>query len=343
VYHDLEDVVNVGEDVTIRGDFNGWGAVPIIMTPNAEYSVFTAVVPIIPGSYGYKYFMPDLPVNSDYDMLNTNNRTLVVSTAATVDDYRNVVVGWAHLGDPIAVTIFLGEDSGDLVGEDFIANVTNPAGEGRGVAAQLGYGTLSDPLTWAWADMTYTGDVGNNDLYAATITPAATGVYTYGVRFDGNWATGNPNIGWTYGDRTGLLTVLEPPSADLAVTKVAPATVLTGETFTYTIEVVNNGPDDATGVEVEDTLPAGVTFVSASAGCVEAAGVVTCDVGDLAALETAMIDIVVTSPAAGNLVNNVTVAGNEADPDLANNAAFAGTTVNLATRYVYLPLMYRAP
>ncbi len=57
---------------------------------------------------------------------------------------------------------------------------------------------------------------------------------------------------------------------DLAITKGdSPDPVRFGEALTYTLLVTNNGPQDATGVMVVDTLPAGVTFVSASAGCVE--------------------------------------------------------------------------
>lgn len=210
-YYDLEDVVQIGEDVTIVGDFTGWATDQITMTPNVDYSVFTATVPIIPGSYGYKYFMPDLPDWSSYDMLNTSDRNLIVSGDVTVNDYRKVAVGWANLGDPVAITITLGENSGNLVGEVFVANVTNPVGEGRGIVAQFGYSVdPADSATWSWVDMAYTGDNYINDLFAVVITPTVVGSYIYGVRFDGNWGVGNPNIGWTYGDRTGMMEVLSP-------------------------------------------------------------------------------------------------------------------------------------
>jgi len=102
-----------------------------------------------------------------------------------------------------------GESSGNLIGEVYINNVTNPAGEGRGIKAQLGYGTNSDPNTWTWMDMTYLGDSGNNDQFVAAFTPADQGEYFFGVRFDGNWGIGNPNMGWTPGDRSGTLTVVK--------------------------------------------------------------------------------------------------------------------------------------
>ncbi len=104
---------------------------------------------------------------------------------------------------------------------------------------------------------------------------------------------------------------------DLAITKGdSPDPVRFGEALTYTLLVTNNGPQDATGVKVVDTLPTGVTFVSASAGCVESAGVVTCDVGVLISGAVAELTIVVTAPEEdGTLTNTATVTGNELDPD----------------------------
>ncbi len=56
------------------------------------------------------------------------------------------------------------------------------------------------------------------------------------------------------------------PLADLAVAKtVDDATPAEGATITYTITLTNNGPDDSSSVELTDSLPAGVTFVSATA------------------------------------------------------------------------------
>jgi uncharacterized repeat protein (TIGR01451 family) len=55
-------------------------------------------------------------------------------------------------------------------------------------------------------------------------------------------------------------------SADLAVDKgVDDASPDEGDTIVYTISVTNNGPNDATGVVISDTLPGGVTYVTSSA------------------------------------------------------------------------------
>lgn len=209
MYHDLEDVVAMGEDVYVVGGFNNWSTTSNMMTANGDYSVFTASVSAIPGSYEYKYFIPSLWDWANWDMLNTSNRNLTATENTEVHDYRKVNVGWAHLGDPTDFMIRQGESSGNLIGEVYINNVTNPAGEGRGIKAQLGYGTNSDPNTWTWMDMTYLGDSGNNDQFVAAFTPADQGEYFFGVRFDGNWGIGNPNMGWTPGDRSGTLTVVK--------------------------------------------------------------------------------------------------------------------------------------
>jgi uncharacterized repeat protein (TIGR01451 family) len=57
-----------------------------------------------------------------------------------------------------------------------------------------------------------------------------------------------------------------PDQADLALSKmVSDPFPQPGDTITYTISVNNSGPFTATGVTVGDALPAGVTFIAASA------------------------------------------------------------------------------
>ena len=83
---------------------------------------------------------------------------------------------------------------------------------------------------------------------------------------------------------------------DVSITKANEPTgaVLNGDSITYTLTVTNDGNATATGVEVTDQLPAGVTFVDATAGCSEAAGLVTCALGDIGAGACSRVDITVT-------------------------------------------------
>lgn len=124
------------------------------------------------------------------------------------------------------------------------------------------------------------------------------------------------------------------PVAELGISKSGPATVAAGGQITWQLEVVNNGPDDATGVTVTDALPAGTQFVAASAGCSEAGGTVTCAVGDLAVGERAALEITATAPialASTTLVNTAAVRGDQIDEVPANDRDEAITEVGPST------------
>ena len=140
-------------------------------------------------------------------------------------------------------------------------------------------------------------------------------------------ATTDPDLTNNTDQTTTTVTAL----ADLAITKTGPATVAAGGGVTYQLAVSNGGPSSATSVSVSDTLPAGVSFVSASGGgwtCGEAAGVVTCTRPSLTVGSAPTITVNVTAPAAaGSLVNNATVSAATADPNLSNNTDQLITTV----------------
>src|SRR5204862_6298697 len=108
--------------------------------------------------------------------------------------------------------------------------------------------------------------------------------------------------------------------ADLAVAKTGPATVVAVNPITYTITVTNNGPSDASAVVVQDTLPAGVTFVSASNGGTATAGVVTWPAfATLANAASLSRTVTVTAPATGTLLNVARADAATADSDSTNN------------------------
>ena len=122
------------------------------------------------------------------------------------------------------------------------------------------------------------------------------------------------------------------PKADLQVIKSdTPDPVIVNTTLGYQIVAINSGPDDATGVVVTDTLPPGVTFVSATpqqGSCGQAGGVVTCNLGTLPSGMFTQIDISVIPNNTGAIVNIAQIAGNEFDPTSSNNISTATTDVN---------------
>ncbi|HKC85761.1 MAG TPA: SBBP repeat-containing protein, partial [Blastocatellia bacterium] len=120
-------------------------------------------------------------------------------------------------------------------------------------------------------------------------------------------------------------------NADLALVKAdSRDPVMVGNDLIYTLTVTNNGPDDAAGVTLIDTLPSAVTLVSSSAsqGSCGGTGPVNCDLGDLAANAKATVTITVKPTAVGSITNRANVTSATQDLDLNNNAATQDTRVS---------------
>ena len=111
----------------------------------------------------------------------------------------------------------------------------------------------------------------------------------------------------------------------------SPHPVSVGANLTYTLSISNTGPSNATAVVVTNILPSNAMFISASSSegaCSQEDGVVSCDLGQLAAAAHAIVSIVVVPTTAGMTLSNwATVSRFEADPYLANNSASTLTVV----------------
>jgi len=111
---------------------------------------------------------------------------------------------------------------------------------------------------------------------------------------------------------------LTPKSADLSLTKtVNDATPSVGDNVTFTVMVSNAGPDAATTVAVQDLLPSGLTFVSASSAngpYDSTTGAWT--ISSIANGATASLQIVATVASTADTTNSAQVsAADQRDPD----------------------------
>jgi len=122
---------------------------------------------------------------------------------------------------------------------------------------------------------------------------------------------------------------------DLTINKTGPTTVATSSPMTYTLTVNNVGTANATDVKVVDTVPTGVTSITATGSSLFTCGVVsqtvTCTGGQVNFGQNATITINGTSPSSSGTITNTAVV----DPDntivetneLDNTSATVNTTV----------------
>jgi uncharacterized repeat protein (TIGR01451 family) len=120
-------------------------------------------------------------------------------------------------------------------------------------------------------------------------------------------------------------------SADLNIVKTASTNfVYIGDDITYTLDVTNNGPNDATNVVVYDDLPSEVSFnfavpaPSGNNGLLYWWDIGTLDVGGSAQI---LINVTVNSVPAGTISNSAYVTSDTYDPTPGNSGDSEETTI----------------
>ena len=118
-------------------------------------------------------------------------------------------------------------------------------------------------------------------------------------------------------------TVTEVIRGGLEVTKTGPAQANVNDNVTYAIEVTGTGTGASTGIQLVDTIPAGMSFVSSNPDGTLTGNQLSIDLGTLNPTEASSISVVLQAEQAGDWTNQVAVSSTEG----AMSSAEATTTV----------------
>ena len=162
----------------------------------------------------------------------------------------------------------------------------------------------------------------NGTLFASETTAGNSRIYSLNPATGASTLVGSSGVDLS--DLGGL-----PAFADLQMTKTAASGFQVGQNATYNLSVKNNGPQSATGpITVSDTLPAGLTYVSASGtgwSCSAAGSVVTCtNAGPLAngvTMSTITLTVAVAAGAVPSVTNTASVSSTSFDHVAGNNSS----------------------
>jgi uncharacterized repeat protein (TIGR01451 family) len=277
------------------------------LTPTSTSPLTWTIPTLAPGAQGTITFKAkinlntpvctNLPINNIADITATNepaglNNTLnhdgALFTMQCVDMRSKKTIDKATVasGDTVTYTITYGNsgsviESGKIIdtlpaGMTYLATTTsNPV---------LGApSTLGQTITWNIPPM-IPGSQGTI-TFTAKVTAMTNGQsYVNTVCVDGINDTQVLNL---YGNNCGTATTVGSANYDLSIDKNPKLTgVVLGQEFDYTLAVSNNGQVGVNNFTVKDYLPAGLQFVSASAGGTHNAGTVTWNNLSILAVET---------------------------------------------------------
>ncbi|MBB6500684.1 Ig-like domain-containing protein [Pedobacter cryoconitis] len=195
-------------------------------------------------------------------------------------------------------------------------------------ATAAGAATVTSGATGSSNNVSVTANIpaGNANTITIVVTGSLPAGATAAIQ---NTATVTPAEPGTVPQTTPPVNTTVEAVTDLSVTNtVNQALQKVGQPVTFTVQVKNNGPSNATGVKVTDLLPAGyqITSQSATAGTYDpASGLWT--IGNLANGGTTTLTIQATLIVGGPYQTTAVVSGNETDPFLTNNTAIATVSV----------------
>jgi uncharacterized repeat protein (TIGR01451 family) len=243
------------------------------------------------------------PANNNATEINTLTTDADLALRKTVNDST------PNVGDTVTFTVTLTNN-----GPNTATNVTVSDGLPAGltlVSATPSQGSYAGGV-WTVGTVTTTA-APTLTLTALVVSPNAetnTAAISHSDQLDTDTANNSASA------------TVTPQQADLAVRKtISNPALVVGDTFTFTVIVTGNGPSTATGVQVTDMLPAGLTFVSSnpSQGSYDPATGLW-NVGTVASGASATLTIQVQAASAGSETNSAKIShSDQFDSNTANN------------------------
>lgn len=259
-----------------------------------RYSTATLAIPQTGGMVSQKEFIPFTSFSptsgGGADFANIGAIELEITGAANVNGQADII---GTVGETDFLQDFDNFDQADLslvkVADDLTPNINQnvtftitlrnngpDTATNVSVIDQLPAGVIfvsSNPTQGSYASGTGIWTVGTVNSGASPTLQLVGRIESAGNRvnfaevltsdqYDPNSTPGNGNQA-EENDQASVSIVTE--SIDLSLTKVAePTTIVIGSNVTFTLTLNNAGPNTATGVVVQDQLPTGISFVSAT-------------------------------------------------------------------------------
>jgi uncharacterized repeat protein (TIGR01451 family) len=169
-----------------------------------------------------------------------------------------------------------------------------------------------------------------------TASPGALGAYTNVATVSGSVS----ELNQSNNSATNMAVVV--PAADLALTlSDRPDPLWLGENLAYVLTVTNRGPHAATAVLMTNSLPPGVTYLSAiptQGACARTGSEVVCGFGAMPVGTSASVVITIRPTFPGLVTNTAVCLAELVDPNAANNRVTEGTRVIASSgTYVSIP------
>jgi uncharacterized repeat protein (TIGR01451 family) len=215
-------------------------------------------------------FDRDSTPNNGFDVDEDDDARVTITPAqADLSLTKRIDNERPNVGDDVTFTFTVNNTGPDAASDIQVRDTMPPGLTNIRAATQTGSYNVDDQI-WnipqlavggtATLTLTATLDVNSNN----STTPLVRTNYAEIIRSSQFDPDSTPNNGSDDEDDDASVTFL-PQLIDLALTKtIDTERANVGETVEFTVRVRNDGPTDATGVIVLDSLPAGLTFVSAA-------------------------------------------------------------------------------